>query len=310
MAQELGMNPKKLIKNVPAKTEPWKAPVHVWIRDLYEERQRKAERERQAEAQQLAEGDRREHGARPRDQESPDHGTGKSAVRRKKEQRRVSYDTGWLDSGTGDGPLQGFEDDEWNMDGTPRGREIAEENESLLRRHAEFRQAAISVAAAFAEIPAVSKVSLFGSVASLLSKEVPQLRRYRKAGIALWHECKDVDLAVWLDELGELRRLQKARSRALARLYDDRQIGVAHHQVDVFILEPGSDRYLGRLCGYAKCPKHKPECQVAGCGAAPFLKQHANFTLRPEAIAPDQSEVLYDRDSGISGGRGDGSVPF
>jgi translation elongation factor EF-4 len=38
MAKELGMTPKSLIKNIPAPNEQWKAPVKVWIRDLYEEK--------------------------------------------------------------------------------------------------------------------------------------------------------------------------------------------------------------------------------------------------------------------------------
>jgi hypothetical protein len=38
MAKELGLNPKNLIKNIPSKSEPWKSPVHVWIREMYEKR--------------------------------------------------------------------------------------------------------------------------------------------------------------------------------------------------------------------------------------------------------------------------------
>lgn len=46
MAKEMGLNPKSLIKNIPNKSEPWKAPVKDWIRDMYEKRQRKAEQKR------------------------------------------------------------------------------------------------------------------------------------------------------------------------------------------------------------------------------------------------------------------------
>lgn len=42
MAKEMGLNPKSLIKNIPSPKEQWKAPVKVWIRDMYETRQRKA----------------------------------------------------------------------------------------------------------------------------------------------------------------------------------------------------------------------------------------------------------------------------
>ncbi|WP_276608204.1 hypothetical protein [Aquibacillus halophilus] len=38
MAKELGMQPKSLIKNIPAKNEQWKAPVKVWLRDLHEKK--------------------------------------------------------------------------------------------------------------------------------------------------------------------------------------------------------------------------------------------------------------------------------
>ncbi len=38
MAKELGLNPRKLIKNVPSRAEPWKAPVEESIRDLYARR--------------------------------------------------------------------------------------------------------------------------------------------------------------------------------------------------------------------------------------------------------------------------------
>ncbi len=41
MAKELGLNPKSLIKNIPSPNQQWKAPVHVWIREMYRKRQEK-----------------------------------------------------------------------------------------------------------------------------------------------------------------------------------------------------------------------------------------------------------------------------
>ncbi len=38
MAKELGLNPRALIKNVPSRSEPWKAPVEEWVRALYAKR--------------------------------------------------------------------------------------------------------------------------------------------------------------------------------------------------------------------------------------------------------------------------------
>lgn len=42
IAKELGLNPKSLIKNIPNKSEQWKAPVGVWIREIQDERKRKS----------------------------------------------------------------------------------------------------------------------------------------------------------------------------------------------------------------------------------------------------------------------------
>jgi hypothetical protein len=35
MAKELGIGPRSLIKNIPSKSQLWKAPVGEWIRELY-----------------------------------------------------------------------------------------------------------------------------------------------------------------------------------------------------------------------------------------------------------------------------------
>ncbi len=38
MAKEMGLNPRTLIKNIPSRSEPWKAPVEEWVRELYARR--------------------------------------------------------------------------------------------------------------------------------------------------------------------------------------------------------------------------------------------------------------------------------
>ena len=38
MAQELGLNPRSLIKNIPSRDQQWKAPVEDWVRDTYAKR--------------------------------------------------------------------------------------------------------------------------------------------------------------------------------------------------------------------------------------------------------------------------------
>lgn len=47
MAKEMGLSPRSLIKNVPPKSEPWKAPVKAWVREMYEKRQAKAANRKQ-----------------------------------------------------------------------------------------------------------------------------------------------------------------------------------------------------------------------------------------------------------------------
>jgi hypothetical protein len=185
-------------------------------------------------------------------------------------------------------------DHDW-ADADPSREEIAEEDQQLSRRQEELRTAADHVAAAFARLPFVERVLLIGSVARPLEREVPRFARFRRAGVALWHECKDVDLAVWVSDARDLKALQKARGHALNALFDETGVGVAHHQVDVFLLEPGSDRYLGRLCHFGKCPKGKPECRVPGCGSAPFLRQHEEFVFDSRSLDPARCTPLFDR---------------
>ena len=34
LAKRLGLNPRSLIKNIPSKSEPWKAPVKDWLHEI------------------------------------------------------------------------------------------------------------------------------------------------------------------------------------------------------------------------------------------------------------------------------------
>jgi hypothetical protein len=79
------------------------------------------------------------------------------------------------------------------------------------------------------------------------------------------------------------------------QLWEEKEIGVAHHQVDVFLLD-AAGTYLGRLCCFNECPKHKPECRADGCGKVPFLQQHDEFVLHTGSLRPEHILILYDRD--------------
>ena len=41
-AKRLGLNPKSLIKNIPNKSEPWKAPVKDWLIEIESKHEKKA----------------------------------------------------------------------------------------------------------------------------------------------------------------------------------------------------------------------------------------------------------------------------
>jgi len=43
LAKKLGLNPRSLIKNIPSKSQPWKAPVKDWLREMDAKRTKKAE---------------------------------------------------------------------------------------------------------------------------------------------------------------------------------------------------------------------------------------------------------------------------
>jgi hypothetical protein len=75
-------------------------------------------------------------------------------------------------------------------------------------------------------------------------------------------------------------------------------ISLVSQQVDIFMIEPGSDRYLGRLCSFNTCPKDKRDCLVPGCGAIPFNKVVDGFRPRADLLEPARYAVLYERGVG------------
>jgi len=307
MAKELGFHPYSLIKNIPSKSQPWKAPVRELIRNRYAKRFGKTRRPTSPKTSRGAASP-----APPANPASeilagedllPQYNTHTGEIyytpvsddrdftpeeaRRNQEEDTRASDANEDDTGDFDELL-------WRQDVEPTHDEVEAADQRMLRRQYELRQAAEAVAAAMSRLAAVEKVVLFGSVAKPLECEVPRFREFRRARIELLHECNDVDLAVWVSSLEELKILQKARSQALNEMLAQKHIGVAHHQVDVFLLEPGTDRYWGRLCCFGQCPKGKPECRVAGCGATPFLQQHQDFVFNWSAAAPG-SILLYRR---------------
>ena len=177
--------------------------------------------------------------------------------------------------------------------------EIEEQNRYMLRLQYDFRRAADVVTDALMTFDEVEAIAVIGSVAKPLWMEVPRFREFRRAGIEVWHECRDLDLAVWISSQLRLGALRRARDMALRRGYESGTgPGTANHQVDVFLIEPGTDRYLGRLCDFSNCPKGKPECRVPGCGVVPFNKCVDGFIPRTDLLASASYAMLYQRGAG------------
>ena len=163
----------------------------------------------------------------------------------------------------------------------------------------EFRIAADVVCDAWAGFAEVEAVAVIGSVAKKLWKEVPRFREFRRAGIEVWHECRDLDLALWLDSQSRLGELRRAAARALSVAYQTGVgVSVVGHQLDVFLFEPGSDGYLGRLCDYSRCPNDKRDCLAPGCGAVAFNKRIVDFTPRADLVAGMEDAMLFRRGVG------------
>lgn len=180
-----------------------------------------------------------------------------------------------------------------------RRSDIKRENRGLLDRQRQFRAAADAVADAWAAFPEIRAIAVIGSVARPLEKEVPRFQPYRGEGIALWHECSDLDLALWLEFLNGLDSLRRARDRALRRLFEaGASFGVVGHQIDTFLFEPETNRYLGRLCAFNQCPKGRPDCRPPGCGAIPFAKIIPGFEPHDDLLAPARFAMLYERTAG------------
>lgn len=68
-------------------------------------------------------------------------------------------------------------------------------------------------------------------------------------------------------------------------------------QEEVFLFEPESDRYLGRLYNFNECPKGKPDCLIPGCGAIAFNKVVDGFVPRADLLAGAYKH--YERKTGL-----------
>jgi hypothetical protein len=131
----------------------------------------------------------------------------------------------------------------------------------------------------------------------------PHGGRRRRAGVALASRS-GTSAAISTSSSGSHRQhrlgdLRRASSRALHKAFTSGAgISVADRQFDAFLFEPGSDRYLGRLCKFNTCPKGKWDCLVPGCGAVPFNEILPDFAPTADLLASVESAMLFRRGVG------------
>jgi hypothetical protein len=265
MAKKLGFGPDALIRARPDPKQQWKLPVNLWIRELYAEKFGEA-----LSAEPPPPTDVR--------QSWPDN---------PKMQPLPEYDPDELDVPYG---ARRYE--------PPGDADIDEQNTRMLRQQRLFRWAAQLIANFWSNLPDVQKVAAFGAVSQPLRKQIPRFEKFRRHGIKVLHECADLDLAVWVSGLDNLKALKKEMANALAFVQDTPYGGVAHHQVDVHFLDFASGDYRGRQCIFGQCPKDgKHECLVPRCGEKPFLRQFSQYCFNRARFEAEPKVVLFDRAS-------------
>src|SRR6185437_4919476 len=172
MAKDLGFQPGKLIKNIPAPSQAWKAPVNEWVRSLYEKK----------------------FGSRPPGgTASPARSPSGPGVERR------NREDPWPDNPLiPDLPCLVLDENVFPEDDEepPSEDDILESEGQMLRRQRLFRWAAEAIAVAASELPEVEKVAAFGAVSQPLKPDVPRFRQFRRNRIPILHECADLDFAV------------------------------------------------------------------------------------------------------------------
>lgn len=177
-------------------------------------------------------------------------------------------------------------------------KQIETDNHRMVVRQQKLRRAADIVTAAWAQYPEVVAIGLIGSVARPLWKEVPRFAPYKRKKIELWHECKDVDLALWLDDYARLGEFRRSKSLAIKHEATcDASFGIADYSVDTFIFESQTNCYIGRLCQFNRCPKRRSECLAPGCGEIPFNRVYPDFIVQPDMLL--DAPILYTRSEGV-----------
>lgn len=174
--------------------------------------------------------------------------------------------------------------------------EIQDQDASLLRRQENFRKAARCVTSHLAKQPEITKIVLFGSTAIPLWKEVPSFFRFRHKRIKLFHECANIDLAIWVTSPAFAPALRRIIGQTVNELVEKKiHLSAAPHDFCLHLVKAQTKAYLGMVCHYNRCPKRKPACEVPGCGENAFVRILPGFHFKPNRLGPLNSQVLFER---------------
>ena len=166
-----------------------------------------------------------------------------------------------------------------------------------LRLQKFYRIVAGQVADEMSKIDWVTRIVLFGSAGKPLKKDFRRYLTYSRRKTEIWHECRDIDLAVWVERQDSLLDLYRARGTAVkecSMIYPGIS-GLPHFLVEVHIMDTGTNQHLGELCLYKECPRYGVrECRAAnGCGSTSLLRTLPEFFLRSKALDESQSMELF-----------------
>ena len=76
---------------------------------------------------------------------------------------------------------------------------------------------------------------------------------------------------------------------------NDIHFSIAHHHFSTHLIDQATGAHLGMVCHYNQFPKHKPACNVPGCGTSKFVQVPDSFRLKPGRLNTHNGQVLLER---------------
>ena len=154
---------------------------------------------------------------------------------------------------------------------------IARQDDGLLRRYRDFRRAADALAAAWRSHPEEAAVTLIGSVRRSLGRKCRALHPIGERGSRCGTNARTSISRYGSRTRATLTAFAGPTPKPYAWCGTKKPSGVASHEVDAFVLEPGTDRYLGRLCDFNYVPRARPSVWCRAVGSRSFCAGTRTF---------------------------------